>query len=200
MSLTGLSSVRATEGTTDTPRCSSIDPSWAASWQRQIRTRRGDRFADRFGLGTDAMYPGWDELFAAGKLADYAIITTGDTHHVEPALLALAAGYHVLLEKPMALDEADCMRIVDAAEAADRTVAVCHVFRHSHVFAALGEIVASGELEDVTSIQLSENVAFWHYAHSYVRGTPASGCPGCCRSPATTSTCSSGSQDRRPPR
>ena len=131
---------------------------------------RRDRFADRFGLGSDAMYPGWDELFAEGKLADYAIITTGDTHHVEPALLALAAGYHVLLEKPMALEESDCVRIVEAAEAADRTVAVCHVFRHSHLFAALGEVVASGELGDVTSIQLSENVAFWHYAHSYVRG------------------------------
>ncbi|MCB0953842.1 MAG: Gfo/Idh/MocA family oxidoreductase [Microthrixaceae bacterium] len=132
-------------------------------------TRR-DRFADRFGLGTADMYPGWDELFAEGRLADYAIITTGDTHHVEPALLALDAGYHVLLEKPMALEEADCVRIVEAAEAADRTVAVCHVFRHSHLFAALGEVVASGELGDVTSIQLSENVAFWHYAHSYVRG------------------------------
>ncbi len=132
-------------------------------------TRR-DRFADRFGLDDADMYPGWDELFAQGRLADYAIVATGDTLHVEPALLALEAGYHVLLEKPMALDEADCVRIVEAAERAGRTVAVCHVFRYSHVFAALGEVVASGEIGDVVSIQLSENVAFWHYAHSYVRG------------------------------
>ncbi|MGI9577729.1 MAG: Gfo/Idh/MocA family protein [Microthrixaceae bacterium] len=128
------------------------------------------RFAKRYSLAEEALYPGWDELFAQPRLADYAIIATGDTHHVEPTLLALAAGYHVLLEKPMALDEADCLRIVEAARRADRTVAVCHVYRFSHVFAALHQVISSGALGDVVSIQLSENVAYWHYAHSYVRG------------------------------
>lgn len=103
-------------------------------------------------------------------MADYAIIATGDTHHVEPTLAALDAGYHVLLEKPMALDEADATAIVDAARRADRVVAVCHVYRYSHLFAALHRVIAAGELGDVVSIQLAENVAFWHYAHSYVRG------------------------------
>lgn len=131
---------------------------------------RRSRFAGRYSLSDDALYPGWDELFARPRLADYAIVATGDTHHVEPTLAALAAGYHVLLEKPMALDEDDCVRIVEAAAAADRTVAVCHVYRYSHLFAALGRLVHSGALGDVVTIQLSENVAFWHYAHSYVRG------------------------------
>jgi predicted dehydrogenase len=128
------------------------------------------RFAARFGLGPADCYPGWAELFAQPKMADYAIIATGDTQHVEPTLAALAAGYHVLLEKPMALQEADCQRIVDAAAASDRVVAVCHVYRFSHVFARLHEVIASGALGRVVTIQLSENVAFWHYAHSYVRG------------------------------
>jgi predicted dehydrogenase len=103
-------------------------------------------------------------------MADYAIVATGDTHHVEPTLAALDAGYHVLLEKPMALDEADAVRIVDAATRADRVVAVCHVYRYSHLFAALHRVIDSGELGDLVSIQLAENVAYWHYAHSYVRG------------------------------
>jgi len=131
---------------------------------------RRDRFARRYSLGEPDLYPGWKELFAQPRLADYAIVATGDTHHVEPTLAALEAGYHVLLEKPMALDEADCVRIVAAARAAERTVAVCHVYRYSHLFAALGRLIRSGELGDVVSIQLAENVAFWHYAHSYVRG------------------------------
>ena len=38
------------------------------------------------------------------------------------------------------------------------------------MFARLAEVIASGELGKVLTIQLSENVAFWHYAHSYVRG------------------------------
>jgi predicted dehydrogenase len=131
---------------------------------------RRTRFAGRYSLAEDRLYTGWDELFEQPKLADYAIVATGDTHHVEPTLLALEAGYHVLLEKPMALDEADCVRIVEAAREAERTVAVCHVYRYSHVFAALRREIEAGSLGDVVSIQLSENVAYWHYAHSYVRG------------------------------
>jgi predicted dehydrogenase len=60
--------------------------------------------------------------------------------------------------------------MVDAAAAADRVVAVCHVYRFAHVFARLHDVIARGELGDVVTIQLSENVAFWHYAHSYARG------------------------------
>lgn len=131
---------------------------------------RRARFAKRYSLGTDQLYPGWDEIFEQPRLADYAIITTGDAHHVEPTLLALRAGYHVLLEKPMALEEADCLRIAEAARKAERIVAVCHVFRYSHVFTALHREIEAGAVGDVVSIQLSENVAYWHYAHSYVRG------------------------------
>jgi predicted dehydrogenase len=126
--------------------------------------------AVRFAVAPDACFRTWDELFARPRMADVAVVTTGDTQHVEPTLLALARGYHVLLEKPMALDDDGCRRIVEAAEAAQRNVVVCHVYRHSHLFAALRRVVASGALGRVLSIQLSENVAYWHYAHSYVRG------------------------------
>lgn len=131
---------------------------------------RTERFAQRYSLGPADQYPGWVELFEQPRLADYAIIATGDTHHVEPTLAALEAGYHVLLEKPMALEEADAIAIVDAATRADRVVAICHVYRYSHLFAALHRVIEAGELGDVVSIQLAENVAYWHYAHSYVRG------------------------------
>jgi predicted dehydrogenase len=131
---------------------------------------RRRRFAERYRLQPSACHRGWEEVFSGPRVADYAIIATGDTHHVAPTLAALEAGYHVLLEKPMALDEADCIRIVEAAGAADRVVAVCHVYRYSHLFARLHQIIESGALGDVITIQLSENVAFWHYAHSYTRG------------------------------
>jgi predicted dehydrogenase len=131
---------------------------------------RRSRFAERYSLASADCYDGWGSLFEQPRLADFAIIATGDTHHVEPTLLALAAGYHVLLEKPMALGEADCRRIVEAARVADRSVAVCHVYRHSHLFGRLHEVIESGALGDVVTIQLAENVAYWHYAHSYVRG------------------------------
>jgi predicted dehydrogenase len=46
------------------------------------------------------------------------LIATPDRNHVEPALAALEKGYHVLLEKPMALDEDACEPLVEASERA----------------------------------------------------------------------------------
>ena len=43
-----------------------------------------------------------EALFAAGRLADVAVIGTQDAYHVEPALKAMETGYDVLLEKPIA--------------------------------------------------------------------------------------------------
>jgi predicted dehydrogenase len=126
--------------------------------------------ADRFGLADEDCHLGWDELFDSGTRADIAIVSTGDAHHVTPTLLALETGHHVLLEKPMAIDDDGCRAIVEASERTGRMVGVCHVYRHSHLFDRLHRVVAAGELGDVISIQLSENIAYWHYAHSYVRG------------------------------
>ena len=131
---------------------------------------RRRRFADRYSVPSSGCYEGWEELFAAPRTADFALIATGDRYHVEPTLAAIAAGYHVLLEKPMALTVEDCTRIVEAADAAGVVLSVCHVYRHSHLFDELHRLIASGAVGDVVTVQQSENVAFWHYAHSYVRG------------------------------
>ena len=131
---------------------------------------RTERFAARYGLDGSQCHQSWEDLFSQPKHADFALIATGDRHHVEPTLAALAAGYHVLLEKPMALSEVDCRRLVDAADDAGVVLAVCHVYRYSHLFSQLHAVIESGALGDVVTIQQSENVAFWHYAHSYVRG------------------------------
>lgn len=131
---------------------------------------RRARFAERYALPDEACHTGWEDLLAGPAVADWALVATGDRHHVEPTLAALAAGYHVLLEKPMALAEADCIRLVEAAEAAGRTLAVCHVYRFAHLFDRVHQLLEAGAVGEVVAIQHSENVAYWHHAHSYVRG------------------------------
>ena len=59
---------------------------------------------------------------------------------------AIAAGKHVLLEKPLALTLADAQAIVAAAEASDRVTMIAHVLRFWPEYVKLQEIVASGEL------------------------------------------------------
>lgn len=111
-----------------------------------------------------------DELFAAGKIADICIIGTQDSYHVEPALKAMETGYDILLEKPIADDPAEIVRLLQAAERLGRKVLVCHVLRYSPFYVKVKQILESGILGDIVTIDAREGVMPWHQAHSYVRG------------------------------
>ena len=99
--------------------------------------------AREHGLGSGGLFGDWRELFARPQLADAAVVATSDTLHVAPALAALARGYHVLLEKPIAPQAVDCERVVAAAEKAGRILQIGHVLRYTAFYRGVHEIVAS---------------------------------------------------------
>src|SRR6266849_1331019 len=86
---------------------------------------------------------------AGRRLADAVLICTQDRMHAEPAEAFAALGYHILLEKPMAPDEAGCRRIVAAVEKAGVMLAVGHVLRYTPYTRAVKEIAESGQLSDI---------------------------------------------------
>jgi predicted dehydrogenase len=104
------------------------------------------------------------------KLADAVIVSTQDRDHTEPAIAFMNKGYDVLLEKPMSINEQECRDIVAAAKKNDVLLAVCHVLRYSPYFRKLKEIIESGVLGTLMNVRHVERIAFWHFAHSYVRG------------------------------
>ncbi|SFP02170.1 Oxidoreductase family, C-terminal alpha/beta domain [Amycolatopsis arida] len=119
---------------------------------------------------TETVFADWRELADRPRLADVAVIATQDRAHAEPAVALARRGYHLLLEKPMATTEADCERIVRAAEEAGVLLAVCHVLRYTPYSRRLKDIVDSGRIGDVVTVEHLEPVGWWHHAHSYVRG------------------------------
>jgi predicted dehydrogenase len=131
---------------------------------------RREAMAAEHGIAAERSFRDWRELFSRPALAPVAIVATGDTEHVEPALAALAQGYHLLLEKPIAPDPADCVRVVEAAERAGRILQIGHVLRYTGFYNRVQEILASGEIGELVAIDMKENVAHWHLTHSYVRG------------------------------
>ena len=131
---------------------------------------RRERFADAHDLDESMCFGSWEALLARGQLGDAAIITTQDQMHVEPAVAALNAGYHVLLEKPMAHTLAGCVELVQTAERTGRVLQICHVLRYTQFWRKLHDIVTSGRLGDIVTVEHRENVAYWHMAHSFVRG------------------------------
>jgi predicted dehydrogenase len=110
------------------------------------------------------------ELLAAEKFADIIIIGTQDADHVEPCLAAMEKGYDILLEKPIATGTDDILRIQSAAARLGRKVLVCHVLRYTPFYRKAREIVESGLLGEIVSLNATEGVGNFHQAHSYVRG------------------------------
>jgi predicted dehydrogenase len=96
-------------------------------------------------------------------------MTQDQTHH-SSTVAALEVGYDVLLEKPMATSLSDCVDLVQVAERTDQLLQVCHVLRYTPFFSTLHEILASGRLGEIISVEHCENLVYWHMAHSYVRG------------------------------
>lgn len=112
----------------------------------------------------------WRECLEARPEADIVFVTLPDRYHHDAALMAIEAGYHILLEKPVALTREDCHEVVDAARERGKLVMVGHVLRYSPYFKKIKELIDSGEFGEVISISHQECVGYWKFAHSFVRG------------------------------
>jgi len=128
------------------------------------------RFAIRHGLAPSAVFRDWRELFDGTRRCDAVAVATLDRDHTGPAVAALRAGYHLLLEKPMAVTLEDCRAIAAAERAAGTVSSVCHSLRYQSGFAALKSVVAGGRIGRPVTMDQLEQVAWWHQAHSFVRG------------------------------
>ncbi|HOJ12395.1 MAG TPA: Gfo/Idh/MocA family oxidoreductase [Clostridiales bacterium] len=127
-------------------------------------------FAERYSIPADGLYKSWEEALKGDKYADAVIISTPDKVHYGPAMAALEKGYHILLEKPMSPNEQECRDMVNKAEEKGLLLMVCHVLRYSPFFEKLKEVLESGRIGQIINFQLTENVVYWHFAHSFVRG------------------------------
>jgi len=134
-----------------------------------IRARR-EQFAKIHNLPADACYKTWEDILARPKFADAAIITTQDDMHTQPALLAMERGYDVLLEKPMSNKLEECVQLVKKSEETGKHLQICHVLRYTDFYATVYNVIHSGKIGELINIECKENVSYWHFAHSYVRG------------------------------
>ncbi len=128
-------------------------------------------FAAAHGIPQERQFAGWDGLMAAPLLGEMALVATQDLGHLAPAVAAMEHGYHVLLEKPMSNDPAECAAIARAAERTGRHLAVCHVLRYTPFFSTLKELLDQNAIGRLIAIQHIEKVSYWLQAHSFVRGS-----------------------------
>ncbi len=131
---------------------------------------RNERYTKKHQIDKKNRFDTWERVFERPKFADAIIISTPDNLHYAPCMKALEMGYDILLEKPISPSERECRDILRLAKKTGRIVAVCHVLRYAPYFIKLREIIQSGVLGKVVSVQHLEPIQHIHMSHSYVRG------------------------------
>ncbi len=107
------------------------------------RPERAEAFAVRHGIGRSGS--DWEAAVAADDVDAVVIGTPNSLHHPQ-AMAAIAAGRHVLVDKPMALDTAEAAEMRDAARSAGLTLCVGHMWRYRDEVTALRDRIAAGDL------------------------------------------------------
>lgn len=104
------------------------------------------------------VYEDFGAMLAAGGF-DIVDITLPTLLHPKMSIAALKAGYHVLCEKPMALELKDCDRMLAAAKTAKRQLLIAHCVRFFPENAYVRELVESGRYGKVIAADFTRFIA-----------------------------------------
>lgn len=114
----------------------------------QVATQVGDRPV--------AFFSDHRELLRSGR-CDAVVVATPNMTHVDVLLDVLAAGLHVLVEKPLCTTVADCQKVVDASAGHPGVVWVGLEYRYMPPVARLAALVNGGSVGQVRMVAIREH-------------------------------------------
>ncbi len=111
-----------------------------------------------------------EDFFNAKLDLDLLLICSMDQYHFQQAKTALELGYNILLEKPISNNLKEVEELNRLANEKNLKVIVTYVLRYTLFYRMIKDIIDSNEIGEIININTTENVSYWHQAHSYVRG------------------------------
>ena len=114
---------------------------------------RAREIADKHGA---AAYDDYHELFNKHDI-DAAAILTPHALHAQHAVDAMAAGAHVVIEKPTAVSMAQLRAIADASGATGKLVRICHGMRYQPSIQCARRMIAEGKLGKLLAAHRSDS-------------------------------------------
>lgn len=134
--------------------------------------QNAEYFIRNFSVDKSQVYNGGiDDFIKLDRISDVVMIATLDDSHYVPCIHAIKKGYDIILEKPISMSLEETLEIGKLASLhKDQHIVVCHVLRYAPFYRTIKEIIDSGRLGKVVDIQYNENIGYYHFAHSYVRG------------------------------
>lgn len=112
-------------------------------------------------LGIDDVSTDWEAFVGRDDLDVISVCTPVDLHH-EQTMAAIAAGKHVLVEKPVGLDAGQTGEMLSAAENAGVAHAVCFEGRWEPARLKIWEMVRGGALGQPYMAMARSGADFWH--------------------------------------
>ena len=118
------------------------------------------------------LVPSFEDVLADDTIDAVVVATPVDTHF-DLCRAALAAGKHVMVEKPLATSSAECETLIELAAAQGRTLMVGHVFVYNAAVNKVKEYIDAGEIGEVYYVysqrlnlgQVRHDVnAMWNFA------------------------------------
>ena len=125
--------------------------------------------SEKHGIPAELQFESYEQLAARPPVAEAVINATRDQLHHKSALPLLAAGYHMLLEKPIAHTEAEVRGIIGAAKQHGRKVVIGHVLRFAPFYSTIKRMLLDGRIGGIVSLNTLEAVSYHHMATGYVR-------------------------------
>lgn len=124
----------------------------------------------RYNLPDDRLFKTFEEFLEKKIDCDFVVNATMDQIHYETAMKILDAKYDMLMEKPIVPNEQQLMAIKHKADESGCKVFICHVLRYTPYYRKIKQIILSGEIGDIVSMEMNEHVCIAHYLTAYVRG------------------------------
>jgi len=133
---------------------------------------RGRDYAARHDIGQ--AYTDLDELLADASIEGVYISTTNEKHYPQ-AMAAIAAGKHVMCEKPLAMTLVEAADMVAAAEKAGLVFGTNHHLRNAGSHMAIREAIAQGRVGEVQSVRIGHAVMLPPNLQGWRIDNPAAG-------------------------
>jgi len=107
---------------------------------------------DRYRVPVRASYDNYERCL---KEVDAVYICTPNSEHADYAVRAAEAGVHVLCEKPLAVTEAECNRMIEAAATANVRLMTAYRLHFEPLFLEIVEMVRAGKIGEPRFFQSS---------------------------------------------
>lgn len=119
-----------------------------------VNPTRREFHRDRVPAFADVVLAGPEQLedVIREQQVERVIVTSIDRLHAEHVVRSLEAGADVIVEKPLTIDAPSARAIQDAIDRTGRSVVVTFNYRYSPRNSALKQVIASGEIGDVVSV------------------------------------------------